>query len=644
MSLLKNIVTIAVFMLSSLVMLPSAHAEKYLAHFINDDDTFQALRNAARNDDSARAINYASQLTSYPLPSYVEYYRLKPRLRTASTDEILDFLKRYDGTVIAERLRTDWLLDLGRQRDWTTFDEQYALLVQKDGLQTKCFALMSQALKGQNVADDARTLLTAPDDYGEPCNALVATLVQLGQFSDDDVWMQIRLAAEIGYVPSARRLSALTETSGKTIEQAIEKPALVLKKKLLGGRESHQVFIIALGRIARTDLNRAVQELSASSSKLTAQERALAWGQIALRASHQLAPQTWSEYWSKTDDAPLSSEGYQWRARMALRTGNWMTVKSTIDAMPASLREMPVWVYWRGRALKAQGDNEEANVLFRSISDRVHFYGQLASEELGQMISFPQAAKPVTEAELAPLAANAGFSRALKLFDLNLRTEAIREWNWELRKMSERELLASAEFARQNGMLDRMVNTSDRTNEEVDFSQRYPTPFLNIMYNATNVLGLDMAWVYGLIRQESRFVMNARSHVGASGLMQLMPATAKFVAQKIGMTDFNKETVNHIDTNIQLGTNYLNMVLANVDGSQALATAAYNAGPRRPIAWRATLTRPVEGAIFAETIPFTETRGYVKNVLANATYYAALLQGKPQSLKARLGTVTPNPS
>jgi soluble lytic murein transglycosylase len=152
---------------------------------------------------------------------------------------------------------------------------------------------------------------------------------------------------------------------------------------------------------------------------------------------------------------------------------------------------------------------------------------------------------------------------------------------------------------------------------------------------------MDMAWVYGLIRQESRFVMHAKSHVGASGLMQLMPATARFVAKKIGMNDFDHGQVNQIDTNIQLGTNYLNMVLNDLDGSQALATAAYNAGPGRPRAWRSTLPRVVEGAIFAETIPFSETRGYVKNVLSNATYYAALFDGKPQSLKARLGTVAP---
>jgi soluble lytic murein transglycosylase len=229
----------------------------------------------------------------------------------------------------------------------------------------------------------------------------------------------------------------------------------------------------------------------------------------------------------------------------------------------------------------------------------------------------------------------------MKFFDMNMRFEGYREWNWELRKMNERQHLAAAEFARQNNLLDRMVNTSDRTKIEVDFTQRFPTPFDDIMQPTTQSLGLDRAWVYGLIRQESRFVMAARSHVGASGLMQIMPGTAKEVARKIGLIGYSSGQINDVSTNILLGTNYLNLVLQSLEGSQALATAAYNAGPKRPKAWRATLTRPVEGAIFAETIPFDETRGYVKNVMSNATYYAALFDNKPQSLKARLGVVSP---
>ncbi|MGZ9058515.1 MAG: lytic transglycosylase domain-containing protein, partial [Burkholderiaceae bacterium] len=160
-----------------------------------------------------------------------------------------------------------------------------------------------------------------------------------------------------------------------------------------------------------------------------------------------------------------------------------------------------------------------------------------------------------------------------------------------------------------------------------------------IQYSAP--LGLDENWIYGLIRQESRFIMDARSSVGASGLMQLMPATARYVAKRLNVPNFTPGRVNELEVNLQLGTGYLKMVLDDLDGSPMLATAAYNAGPSRPRAWRSALSRPVEGAVFAETIPFNETRDYVKKVMSNSVYYAALFDNKAPSLKARLGIVSP---
>ena len=638
---MKRIAGISLVLASAIFMLPNAYAKKSLVNFVNDDDVFQALRDAARRDDAAKAGELAAHLPNYAIPSYVDYYRLKPRLRNASEAEVRDFLKRYEGSAIADRMRNDWLLEVGRKRDWTTFDEQYPLFVVDDDMQLKCYALMSKTAKGQNVAADARTLLTSPKDYGEGCHALIATLAQNGQFNFDDVWGQIRLAAENGSTPAARRLSALTDADEKKVEQAIEKPGLVLTNGVGKGREAHELFVIALGRVAKNNHEQAAHALRGAAPKLSAQEQALGWSQIALQASFKLAPEAFPDYWDKAGAAPLSNDGRQWRVRMALRAGDWKQVKAGIEAMPASLRNNPAWVYWMGRALQAEGRKAEARVLFQSIADQIHFYGQLALEELGQKITVSQNPQPVTPAEIALIADNPGFRRALRFFDMNLRFEGVREWNWELRKMNEREHFAAAEFARQNNMLDRMVSTSDRTRSEFDFNQRFPSPFRDVMYSTTKALGLDMAWVYGLIRQESRFIMNARSHVGASGLMQLMPATAKFVARKIGMHQFTPNQVNDTDTNIQLGANYLNMVLKDLDGSQAMASAAYNAGPGRPRAWRSTLTHTVEGAVFAESIPFNETRGYVKNVLSNATYYAALFEGTPQSLKTRLGTVAP---
>ncbi|MGZ3253845.1 MAG: transglycosylase SLT domain-containing protein [Burkholderiaceae bacterium] len=608
---------------------------------INEDDIFLALRYAALHDDAAKASEYASRLSHYAIPSYIDYYRLRPRIKNASKTEIREFLTRYDGNAIADRLRNDWLLDLGYKRDWATFDEQYPQFILNDDTQVKCYALMSKALKGQVVADDARALLMSPKDYGDGCQSLIVTLVQAKQFTVDDVWAQIRLAAEANWSGVARRIGTSIDVPEKQLVQAIDRPLIALIKGPGKGREAHELYIVALGRAAKIDYGQAALTLTRSEKSLTQQEQALAWAQIALQASLKLEPQALSAYWSKAKDAPLSNEGYQWKARMALRAEDWKLLKSVVEAMPATLRNEPSWTYWMGRALEAENRNEDARKLFQSIADQTHFYGQLATEALGKKIAIPPGAQPITAAEIAPMAANEGFRRALKFFELDLRFEGIREWNWELRKLNERQHLAAAEFARQSNVLDRMVSTSDRTKTEYDFTQRFPSPHRDYVYATTTALNLDMAWVYGLMRQESRFIQRAHSEVGASGLMQLMPATARYVAKKIGMDGYEHAQVNDVGTNIQLGSNYLNMVLKDMDGSQAMATAAYNAGPKRPRAWRATLTHPVEGAIFAETIPFTETRGYVKNVMSNATYYAALFEGKPQSLRARLGIVAP---
>ncbi len=626
---------------SAALLLPAAHAQKRTAGFASDDDAFLALRDASRRGDAVRANDIASKLGNYAIPSYVDYYQLQPRIRDASAIEIQAFLTRYDGSAIADRLRNDWLLELGKRRDWATFDVQYPLFQLNDDTQLKCYALMSKALKGGKVADEARALLTVPKNFGEGCLALISTLMENGQFDEDDLWAQIRLAAETGSTDFVRRLVPLSGIDDGSLVTAMEKPALIVARGPGFRRIKHEVFIVALGRVARNDPAQAADVLaSRDGQRLNLKQQALGWGQIALQASKKLLPEA-DEYWQKAGKAPLSLEGNEWKIRAALRAGDWKLVKTGIEAMPPSLRGDATWTYWLARALREEGRKEESNALMQSISAQTGFYGQLALEELGQKITIPPRAAPVTEAEVAPMTANEGFRRAFKFFDLGLRFEGYREWNWELRRMNERQHLAAAEFARRSDVLDRMVNTSDRTRIEVDFDQRFPTPYRDIMVEATRKLGLETAWVYGLIRQESRFVMNARSHVGASGLMQLMPATARHVAKKIGFDDFAHSSVNEVETNILLGTNYLNMVLGDLDGSQTMATAAYNAGPSRPRAWRATLTKPVEGAIFAESIPFSETRDYVKKVMSNATYYAAMFENKPQSLKARLGSVGP---
>jgi soluble lytic murein transglycosylase len=305
-------------------------------------------------------------------------------------------------------------------------------------------------------------------------------------------------------------------------------------------------------------------------------------------------------------------------------------------------------VYWRARAALASNPNEAqrqaALQSLRAIASVRGFYEQLALEETGQAIALPAKPNPLTFTEKAAASANMGLQRALYAIGMGLRSEGNREWNYTTNLhtpggMSDRELLAAADWACQRQVWDRCINTSDRTQGTIDMEQRFPTPLRDTVLRKAKAVGLDPAYVYGLIRQESRFVTDARSGVGATGLMQVMPATARWTAKKIGLTSFTVEQLNDHEVNVAIGTGYLKLVLDDFGGSMPMAAAAYNAGPSRPRSWR---NGPVlEAAIWAENIPFLETRDYVKKVLANTTNYAAVLTGQPQSLKARLGSVGP---
>ncbi|MCW5610200.1 MAG: transglycosylase SLT domain-containing protein [Rubrivivax sp.] len=320
-------------------------------------------------------------------------------------------------------------------------------------------------------------------------------------------------------------------------------------------------------------------------------------------------------------------------------TGRWCSARSACEALPSGATGLGLLGrprrFWRWRRAAA-GDAARAEAAERlaGIAGRLSFYGKLATEALDQRFELPPPAAALQDAEREAATAHPGLTRALHLLALGLRSEGVREWNFSLRGLGERELLAAAQRACDHAVWDRCINTSDRTRTEVDLAQRFPTPFRDEVVAKAREIGLDPALMYGLIRQESRFVTDARSHVGASGLMQLMPGTARWTARKVGLR-FTPGMINDPQVNLHLGASYLKLVLDDFDGSLAMATAAYNAGPNRPRRWREPST--IEAAAWAEGIPFNETRDYVKKVLSNQVLYRALLGGEVPALSALLG-------
>ncbi|MDN5842243.1 MAG: lytic transglycosylase domain-containing protein, partial [Alcaligenaceae bacterium] len=578
----------------------------------------------------------------YP-PYWSLRHKLGDRTQPVPEAEVMAFLSRNTDEYLAERIKGDWILAAVRAGDYARALEIGPVAI--DNSRIECAQLLARHIQVKHARSSEVLDAYAPNS---DCWSM------LDQMVNDHVLSQVE---------QARLLRDTLERSSEGVSRRVasiifDTPAMVAysalmkdPRKWLDGQKAPrthteiELVTLALSRLARTDDRIATAKYVESQWAHTIPKADMewVWGQFGLIAALNVEPDA-ARWFRKSGNVPMTDYTHAWEVRAELREApiDWKRVAAAIRKMTTAQADEPVWRYWYGRALAATGNKKAARQYYESITDKLDFYGQLANEELGRHVYMPPEPPPVDPAQIRQMRGQPGLERAIALFDLGWRREAVPEWNYALRGMSDRQLRAAAELARAEHIYDRVVNTSLRTRNEVDFSQRFIAPFEGQVAEKAHLIDLDPAWVYGLIRQESRFITNARSRVGASGLMQLMPATAKWVARKLGMKDFKPSSVNDFDTNTILGTNYLNMVLQDLDGSQVLATAGYNAGPGRSKRWRSRLQGPVEGAIFAETIPFTETRLYVKHVMSNAVYYAMLFTGQPQSLKKRLGTIAPN--
>ncbi len=605
------------------------------------DDAFLAARDAARIGDSKKLDQIAPLFQGHLLEPYVQYWRLRIRFEARDAEEIRRYINTNRDTPLSDNVRRDWLKVLGRNAQWETFNAELPALAGED-MEVTCYALQARSRVDTLALREARPLWFVARNLPDSCNTLFDALLEAQQLSEEDVWTRVRLALEAGQVGLANRVAGWLPKGqapdARTLTAISGNPAAYLNdlRSDLKTRASRETAIFAVHRLARTSPSQAVAQWSKLSSRFTDEERGYVWGMLGYFGAmrHDPAALDWYARASGMSDLQLG-----WKVRAALRAKRWPEVQAAIDAMTPKEAEDPAWRYWKARALKASGRETEAVALLKPLSAEFNFYGQLAIEDLGGGVqSPPQAYKPV-EQDIAAVAARPGIQRALALFRLDVRLEAVREWLWAIRGMTDRQFLAAAEVARRNAVYDRAINTADRTVFEHDFAMRYLAPYRDQLKAAARQVDLDEAWVNGLIRQESRFIAQAKSRVGAGGLMQLMPATAKWVAGKIGLKDWHWSQVSDVETNLSLGTYYLKHVLDTLDGSPVLASAAYNAGPGRARAWRAD--QVMEAAVYAESIPFNETRDYVKKVMANSSYYANNFSQQMQSLKARIGVIEP---
>ncbi|MDQ3184939.1 MAG: lytic transglycosylase domain-containing protein [Pseudomonadota bacterium] len=626
----------------------------------SQDDDFIAMRQAFQVGDSVRVAIYAQRLQGHVLEPYAAYYQLRPQLETitVSADTIKRFLYRYQDSPLGERLHGEWLKTLGKTRQWALFAEAYPGLASSDteltcySLQQRLAAPLEQRLATNDVSvfDEVRPLWFNARDLPESCTLLFDALIAAGLLTTEDVWTRLRLALEAGNVSVAKRINQYLPTNQALNERkltaAADNPLRYLEKHRneIKTRAEREIALFAMLRLLRSGPDQAYIYWPRIRERFNEKEHSYFMVHLADQAARRLNPRAldwFREAAHSSAPALLSDAQLGWKTRAALRAGDWTLVLETIETMSALEQEAGVWRYWKARALKARGDTVEANAILAPLSTEHNFYGQLAEEALGSIIGTPAEPYKAAAEEIAAVGRLPGIQRALALYRLNLRTEATREWAWAIRNFDDQRLLATAEVARRNGIYDRAIHTADKTVLQHDFSLRFLAPHRDAMRDILKQQELDEAWVYGLIRQESRFITDARSSAGAMGLMQLMPATAKWVAKKMGMQKYHKNLATEVNTNLMLGTYYLKHVLTLLDNQPLLASAAYNAGPRRAWQWRDE--KALEGAIYAETIPFNETRDYVKKVMSNSMYYASTFGHQVKTLSQRLGIVAPKP-
>ena len=607
----------------------------------SDDSEFLAAREAYRAGNLGGLDRHAARVHNDLLRPYLEYWRINLTLSTAHNDDVQTWITSHGDTPLSSHLQADWLHELARRNAWQDFLQQYPRIEQPDQ-DLQCLDWHASLAVNTTVPQAAIDFWHSGALVPASCYPVYQQLFASQQLKEQDAWLHARHAL------AANSQAAALESFGwlpdppftaRTLEKIAANPASWLDESHdMTQATDRELTRYAIYRLAWHDALAAANAWGRLQSGWEEQDRRRIWGEIAIQAARQHLPQA-RQWFGLADPTQLGDEGLAWEARAALLTTDWPGVRQSILAMSDSGRQQPAWQYWLARSQLALGHPRAANLLLLPLSRHTDFYGLLAQEQLGEVASAPTISYTVSGDDIATIRELPGIQRALLLYDLDLRLNALHEWKWATRQMNDRQLLAAAELARQHRWLDCAINTADRTHDLHNYELSFLAPYRDIANEYAQDYQLDEAWVYGLIRQESRFVSHAHSGVGASGLMQVMPKTALWIAHKLGLRHFHTDHLNEPQTSLKFGMYYLKTVLTRLDNSSLLATAAYNAGPNRALRWRPAGS--VEGAIYAETIPFSETRDYVKKVFANTVFYARNFNQPDTSLTNLLGTVTP---
>lgn len=591
----------------------------------------QAKLALSKNDTSVY-LNNSAVLRNYPLTPYLAYDELTQRLPTASSNEIEKFLLEHGDLPQINWMKLRWLRLLSERQQWPLFLKYYS--PELNFIELDCRFARYQLQSGQSQAAfaTAEKLWLSAQSQPNACDPLFDSWRAAGQLSEDKVWQRLKLATDArNYGVATYLITQLTSQQqyGQQLVDVAQTPTLLKQTQRFSGRDKRSAEVIALGlrKLATQDLDASVQLLNHYEKQVTfsPEDQLTLANDIGIRLAKRFDARALTVM-QKYDPNMHNANLIEWRVRLLLRLGRWDEAHQLTRKLPAELAHSNRWRYWQARSLQlAQPNSQQPLVMYQPLSRERDFYGFMAADHSQQPYHLQHQALALQPKTIQKLRNSTGMQRALEFNARDEITESHREWYHLSNILSREELIAQARIAYDMGWYLPAIRTISKAQYWDDLEILFPMAHQRNFETEAKVRNINTSWMFAITRQESAFMIQAQSHVGAMGLMQLMPATAKETAQRYGIPMATPRSAVNPNINIQLGAAYLSQVLGQFDGNRVLASAAYNAGPGRVRQWlRDAKHLPYD--VWVESIPFDETRLYVQNVLTYSVIYGDKLK------------------
>lgn len=616
----KTILTLAIISYSSCLF---ASKPLTLTTDKSQQQDFLKAEKLTYNSNSPQYKTLYNKLYYYPLKPYLDQKRLMHDMRLSDAGEISDFLDKYEGTPLDWPLRKKWLNYLAKKKQGMLFLDAYKAT---SDAKLNCYQLefsLQTGLPESVVYPKITDLWLVGKSQDKACDPLFEKWQKAGYRTNDVVWQRISLAADGGkhtLIPYLTKLLPPEQQYLGTLWHKVRRdPSIVSKLQYFPNTSVRETEILTYGfkRFIWHYPDTAIRSYRKAKEKFTftaeQQKEITEKFALALSAKSHHAAQLWLDKLNFND---LSKDMLQWRLSQALKQQDWSRLIVELKQIPNEYKEELKWKYWYARALIETGVVERGEYVLQQLANERHYYGFLAASYLQTPVNLQDKPLEFTLEEKRKVIDFPGVKRAFEFYSLGRYHEARSEWNYLIKKLNNREKLVAAKVANENQWFDRTIFTLANVGYLDDVDLRFPKAFDKEINRHASKQNIAPSWAFAIARRESSFMTDAHSPVGAKGLMQLMPKTAK----NLKKGNINTRYLLDAENNIQLGTKYLKILLDKNKGNSVLATASYNAGPYRVRRW-VDKKKAVPADIWIETIPYKETRNYVKSVLAYQEIY-----------------------